>query len=320
MVAYSVLPGALVPAPVAVIKAKDELAFDDEPAAAPTNAVQKPTAKPAAHDPLDDISFDQEPLGQAASPTGADDAKEVKKPVVRTRNPSPSGRVDNSAQPSSSKPGSGKIVRRGNRMALATTSDVPDEDADQADEQPLKPSKPLPPWVQKLKQPHQMAIIGGSFALLIVLIVLISAWSNASTAAKDFEDKAKKAEGQATTLNKDNSDIKSKLDESKSVFKAMEKTTADALAALAAAKTQLAELSEKVKQSEAQKAEEIAKRKKADNDYSEIFANQKKLEKQRDEDYQRSNDLRKKYEEEMKLRKDLQERLQTLAKEQAAAK
>lgn len=308
-------------APVAVTKAEDELAFDDEPAAAPTNAAQKPTAKPAVHDPLDDISFDQEPLGQAASPTGADIAnKDVPKPISKIKSPASSSRVDSSAQPSSSKPGSGKIVRRGNRMALATTSDLPDEDADQADEQPLQPSKPLPPWVQKMKQPRMMAIIGSSVFLLIILIVLISAWSNASSDAKTFEERAVKAEKLTVTLDKGKSDAEFELSKSQSELKGLKKSNEEAKAALGAAETRLAELNEKVKQAEAQKVEEIAKRKKADNDYSESFANQKKLEKQRDDDYQRSNDLRKKYEEEMKLRKDLQERLQILGKEQAAAK
>jgi DNA-directed RNA polymerase subunit RPC12/RpoP len=306
------------PTPSAETKAEDELAFDDEPTAAPAKAVQKP-AQTVAHDPLDDISFDQEPQGQAAAPSVIDVAnKDVKKPGAMGKSPTPSGRTDSSAQ--SSKPGSGKIVRRGNRMPLATTADSPDEDTNQADDQPPKPSKPLPPWVQKMKQPHLMAIIGGSFALLIVLIVLISAWSSASSDAKTYKESAEKAEKRALILEKIESDAEFEHGKTQSELKALKKSSEEAKAALVAAETRITELSEKVKQVEAQKTEENVLRKKAESAYDEIFANRKKLEKQRDDDYQRSNDLRKKYEEELKLRKDLQERVQNLVKEQAAAK
>ncbi len=310
----------LAPALATTAQAEDELAFDNEPAAAPAKTVKNPAAQAVAHDPLDDISFDQEPLGQAASPFMTNVANsDVLKPPAKTKSIIPSSRGDSSAQPSSSKPGSGKIVRRGNRMALATTADLPDDD-DSLDEQPPKPSKPLPPWVQKMKEPRMMTIVGSSVALLIVLVVLISAWSNASSDAKTYEERAIKAETLSATLKKGKSDVEIELSNTQSELKGLKKSNDEAKTALVAAETRLAELNEKAKQAEAQKDEEIAKRKKADNAYSESFANEKKLQKQRDEDYQRSNDLRKKYEEEMKLRKDLQERLQILGKEQAAAK
>jgi hypothetical protein len=308
------------PTPAAVTKAEDELAFDDEPTAAPAKAVQKPTHT-VEHDPLDDISFDQEPMGQAAKPSAIGIAdNDVKKPGAMVKSPTPSGRVDTSTQPSTSKPGSGKIVRRGNRMPLATTADSLNEDANQIDEQPLKPPKPLPPWVQKIKQPHVMAIIGGSFVLLIILIVLISAWSNASADAKELKERAEIAEKLTATLKKDKSDMEIQLSEKQSELKALKASNDKAKAALVTAETSLVELGEKAKQAETQKTEAIALQKTAESKFNDLFANQKKLEKLRDDDYQRNNDLRKKYEEELKLRKDLQERVQIMVKEQAAAK
>ena len=79
------------PTPATAAKAEDELSFDDEPAAAPAKAVPKPVAQAVAHDPLDDISFDQETLGQAASPSMTDVGnKDIPKPIAKIKSPDPS--------------------------------------------------------------------------------------------------------------------------------------------------------------------------------------------------------------------------------------
>ena len=313
-------------APIAAPQNEVDLSFDDETTSDPNPlpVAKKTIAQVAAHDPVDDISFDQEPLAQATAETTS--ANTVKPPSTRTTSPASGPRHASSGQTQASKPTSGKIVRRGSNTAMpampkSTADDVENDESDESDKSDsVKIAKPLPEWVQKVKQPKIMASIGGGLAVFITLIVLISAWSNVSSAVKGLEEKVTLTEELNNTLKKGKIDAEVALSETKSERDRLKKSDADMKAELTLAKTGLAELGEKFKQAEAKKTEEYDLRKKMEDKYDENFAKLINVEKLRDEEYQRSIDVRKKYEEEVKLRKSLQERIESMVKAQAAAK
>ena len=307
-------------APIAAPQNEVDLSFDDETTSDPNPlpVAKKTIAQVAAHDPVDDISFDQEPLAHATAETTS--ANTVKPPSTRTALPTKGPRDAGPGQSPTDKPTSGKIVRRGSNAAMPAMPQSTADDAENDESDSVKSAKPLPEWVQKVKQPKIMASIGGGLAVFITLIVLISAWSNASSSVKELEDKVKLTEELNNTLKKGKSDAEFALSETKSERDRLKKSEADMKAELILAKTGLAELGEKVKQAEAKKTEEYDLRKKMEVKHDENFAKLKSVEKLRDEDYQRSIDVRKKYEEEVKLRKSLQERLEGMVKAQAAAK
>ena len=307
-------------APIAAPKNEVDLSFDDETTSDPNPlpVAKKTGAAVAANDPLDDLSFDQEPLANSVVETTS--ANAVKPPSMRTTFPTKGPRDAGPSQSPTDKPTSGKIVRRGNRTAMPVMAESDEDDVESDDSDSVKIAKPLPEWMQKVKQPKIMASIGGGLALFITLIVLISAWSNASSAVKELEDKVKLTEELNKTLKNGKGDAEFALSETKSERDRLKKSEADMKAELTLAKTGLAELGEKVKQAEAKKTEEYDLRKKMEVKHDENFAKLKSVEKLRDEDYQRSLDVRKKYEEEVKLRKSLQERLEGMVKAQAAAK
>ncbi len=274
--------------------ADDGLTFDDEPA--------KPVASSPASD--DGISFDDVP---AVSAKVGD--HEATKPTAVAR---PAAQAP--ATPTT-KPGSGGVVRRGSRMAMPVAP--PPGDEDDQDEAQATPAKPLPPWAQTLKEPRMMAILGGSLAALILLVVLISGWASAAGQAADFRQQAQHHDERATTLAKEKAAVEFSLSKTGEELNRLKKSEGDAKAALASAEARLAEQIEQLKKAEADKASEYALRKKAEADHDELFSKLKALEKKRDDDYRIATELRRKYEEEVKLRKDLKVRLDEA---QAAAK
>lgn len=291
----------------------DDLTFDDEPAkpagaTRPAYAAKPTAAKPPAPDADDGISFDDEPAGRV-SPGGSDN--DATKPTAAAKSTAPKPPTK-----SSTKPGTGGVVRRGSRMAMPAASEPVDED-DGGLEEPAKPAKPLPPWAQKLKEPRMMGIIGGSLAALILVIVLISGWAGASGQAEKFRLTAEANDERAATLAKEKAEVEFTLSKTTEDLNRLKKTESEAKAALAAAETRLAEQTEQLKKAEADKASEYTLRKKAEADHDELFSKLKALEKKRDEEYRIATELRRKYEEEAKLRKDLKVRLEEA---QAAAK
>ena len=313
-------------APTVKTKSEDGLSFDDETGSEPSPfpvssselVVKKNSAPVAAHDPIDEISFDQEPLANSA--VVATPANAVKPPSTRTTFPTNSSRDVGSAQSQTNKPTSGKIVRRGNRMPMPAMAESTAGDDESDDSDSVKIAKPLPEWVQKIKQPKIMASIGGGLAVCIALIVLISAWSNASSSANELKDKLSAAESLSKTHKTGKDDAEFILDRIKIEQGALKKSDAELKTALANAETRLAALGEEVKQAKTKETEQSNLRKVAEEKRDENFTKLKSVEKLRDEDYQRSLELRKKYEEEVKLRKSLQERLEGMVKAQAAAK
>jgi hypothetical protein len=271
-----------------------------------------PGARPAPEpDGTDDISFELEPAPEPVPPKAAPGRSAA---GSRHSPPKPPGPTPAAAGPAT-KPGSGGVVRRGSRMALPAAA--PEEHQEEEADMDQAPAKPLPPWVQRLKQPRMMAIVGGIVAVVILQIVLVVGWLNASTAATEERTRAEAAERQSAVLGDEKKDIGWKLDKASADILVSRKAEGEAKAALAAAETRALELGEKLKQAESDKQEEYDRRKKAEAAYDEVFAKAKKLEGERDEDYRVRNELRKKYEEEVKLRKELKTRLDEA---QAAAK
>lgn len=305
---------ALEPAAAAPAAASEDdgLSFDDEPAK-PAAAAAKPSAPrkpaPAAAAPDDDgLTFEDEPAARSA-PGGTDNdaTKPTAAASAKPQAPKAAVAAAAAAKPST-KPGSGGVVRRGNRTAMPAAPEPVDED-DEEDDEPEKPAKPLPPWAQKLKEPKMMAIVGGCAAALILQIILISGWAGASGEAKEYRDKAEANETRANGLDKLKADAEFSLSKSNEEVKRLKQTESEAKAALAAAETRLAEMSEALKKAEADKTSEYTLRKKAEADHDDMFAKLQAAEKKRNEEYRTTTELRRKYEEEVKLRKDLKVRL-----------
>lgn len=303
---------ALEPAAAPATAPEDDgLSFDDEPAkpaaaAKPAaGAPRKPAAPPPAPDD-DGLTFDDAPAARSAP--GDTDNDATKPTAAASAKPqAPRAAAPVPAKPTT-KPGSGGVVRRGNRMALPTAPEPVDEDDDE-EEEPMKPTRPLPPWAQKLKEPKMMAIIGGCAAALILQIVLISGWAGASGEAKEYREKAEANETRANGLDKLKADAEFSLSKTSEEVKRLKQIESEAKAALAAAETRLAEMGEALKKAEADKASEYTLRKKAEADHDDLFAKLQAAEKKRNEEYRTTTELRRKYEEEVKLRKDLKVRL-----------
>ena len=304
---------SLAPEPAAASSVDDGLSFDDEPAkpsaatTPATTAPRKPAANANASAGSDDdgLTLDDEPTAggsAAAKPTAA----AMTKPSAPKAPASALAPVSTSSKVST-KPGSGGVVRRGGRALLPASEPVDDEENE--DDTPKKPAKPLPPWVQKLKEPRMMAIIGGCAALLILQIVLISGWAGASHEANTYREMAAaneaRAKGVADLKSVVDFDLSKKTDE----VKRLEKAESEAKAALVASEVRLTDASEQLKKAETAKADEYARRKKAEDVHDEMFTKLQDAEKKRNEEYRATTDLRRKYEEEVKLRKDLRVRL-----------
>jgi hypothetical protein len=206
-------------------------------------------------------------------------------------------------------------------MPKSTAADVENDDSDESDDSDsVKIAKPLPEWMQKVKQPKIMASIGGGLAVFITLIMLISAWSKASSTAEDLKGKLIAAESLSKTHKTGKEKAEFDLADVNIKLEKIMKFDVEIRAALASTEARLTNLGEVLKQAEAKKTEEYDLRKKMEDKYDENFAKLINVEKLRDEEYQRSIDTRKKYEEEVKLRKSLQERIESMVKAQAAAK
>ena len=284
--------------PAAAPSVDDGLSFDDEPAkpAAPTAPTAAAPRKPvaAAVSDEDGLTFGDEPAAAAA----------MAKPGVAKAPASASAPASAKA---STKPGTGGVVRRGSRSPLPASEPVDDEDDE--DNEPQKPAKPLPLWVQKLKEPRVMAIIGGCAAALILQIVLISGWVGASNEAKGYRETSAANETRANGLEKLKSAAEFSVSKITEEVNRLKKAESEAKAALAASEVRLTDLGEQLKKAEADKTSEYTLRKKAEADHDEMFTKLKVAEKKRDEEYRITTDLRRKYEEEAKLRKDLKVRL-----------
>jgi len=295
-------------APAAAPSEDDGLSFDDEPAK-PAIAATKPTtprkpAAPVAAPDDDGLTFEDEPVARAA-PGGTDN--DATKPTAAASARPQAPKAAAAASKPATKPGSGGVVRRGSRMAMPTSPEPIEEKVE--DDEPAKPAKPLPPWVQKLKEPRMMALIGGCAAALILQIVLISGWAGASGEAKEYRDKAEANETRANGLDKLKSEAEFDLSKTSEEVKRLKLAEREAKAALAAADVRLAEMGEQLKKAEADKASEYALRKKAEANHDELFDKLQAAEKKRNEEYRTTTELRRKFEEEVKLRKDLKVRL-----------
>jgi hypothetical protein len=275
--------------------ADDGLSFDDEPAK-PAGIPPAAPRKPAPVVDDEGLTFADEPAARSAPQSDNDATKPTAAAAVK---PSP-------ARPTA-KPGSGGVVRRGSRTPAPAPVDEGDDEDESEDD--MKPAKPLPPWVQKLKEPRMMGIIGGCAAALILLIVLITGWAGAAGQAEENRLRAEANETRANTVEKQKADAEFALSKTSEEVKRLKQAESEAKAALAASEIRLADMGEQLKKAEADKADEYARRKKAEAAHDEMFAKLQDAEKKRNEEYRTTTELRRKYEEEVKLRKDLKVRL-----------
>ncbi len=296
----------------------DHLDLAEEVTAKPAErAPSSQVATPAAPDHADEISFDLEPAAAPASRTSGTPAAKAAPaagPAMTPRSGSSGSAV--SAKPAA-KPGSGSVVRRGNRMPLPATPEPGTDDDDEDVDAPALPTRPSPAWLRKLKEPRMMAIVGSGLAALILLVVLVNGWLGASSAAADAQARAEHHESEAKASKLVLANAEFELSKARSDLMVSKKSEGELKAALAAAESRASEMGEQVKKVEADKAEEYARRKKAEADYDEMFTKFKAVEKKREDEYRLSTELRRKFEEEVKLRKDLKVRLDEA---QAAAK
>jgi flagellar basal body-associated protein FliL len=262
-----------------------------------------PTPKPAKSSPvanqndapaLDELTFEDAPVALKLSSA----------PQLGAQNPSAGQQA---SQPASDekRPETGSVKRRVNRMPFPSAVPKSQDVSVEEPEEQKVPKKPLPPWVEQIKQPKIMVMIGGAVVLLVLMICLTSAWMSASQLATEQRERATSNKTDAEREAKARKEVEWKLSESETALAKAKKAESDAKAALAAAQLLATETNEKLKKAETDRQEEYDKRKSAEAKYDDLFTKNKATEAAREEDYRVRNDMRKKYDEESRLRKEL---------------